>query len=397
MADADEETIGKVVVVNWDDDNDNVTPDKDEQPVAGEDDVVSIVLQGAQDVVLTKTAGASKIRVWTSQSKDTEITFNGTDNRFSASVLPVTLWVEGVSGSVCLRDVELKLTNAGGNGKYDKVRLTALEVIVTGAYSGTLSAHNAAREEWYTLAVPHNYNLGDHIVCSYELLHRGNACEFRGQVKPPGFIPEGGKSLYLARYKPVASQFYWGPNGNENNTSGGAGNDTSDPRMRDDNPAPNGYIYDIDAPGVPFFWWDDPNTIARERANFTEYAVYGDQICSSTLEWHCAKSIKKTGAADSGTATDGTLFTLTDTTKNWPVDSWTFVKITGGTAQGKVREVTTNSATEIWVRFLWNPFPDNTSTYKLNTSTTWTLENGVQGDNAAGDGYLQYLTWDLQP
>ncbi|HUV05058.1 MAG TPA: hypothetical protein VMX94_08115 [Armatimonadota bacterium] len=59
--------------------------------------------------------------------------------------------------------------------------------------------------------------------------------------------------------------------------------------------------------------------------------------------------------------------------------------------------IATNSATEIMVLLQWIPWPDNTSTYKLNTSTTWTLENGVQGDNAAGDGHLQYLTWDLQP
>jgi hypothetical protein len=83
--------------------------------------------------------------------------------------------------------------------------------------------------------------------------------------------------------------------------------DTSDSRLRDDDPQSGnsrGKIYDLDSPG---FSANAPEgTIIRKRGNFTQYAtiqVYqgGNLVqakCSSDLKWYTALSIRKTSTGD---------------------------------------------------------------------------------------------------
>ena len=105
-----------------------------------------IILRQAQPtswngiVALTKSGGGNKIRVFTDPSGGTEITFNGTDNKFPNSALPKSLYVQGEIPSAALRDVSLRLTSEPG-GCADEITLTVIKVDldVDANYDGVIS------------------------------------------------------------------------------------------------------------------------------------------------------------------------------------------------------------------------------------------------------------------
>lgn len=74
-----------------------------------------------------------------------------------------------------------------------------------------------------------------------------------------------------------------------------------------------------------------------------------------------------TTALDSGTASAGGITTLTDSGKSWTVNGYTnkVVKLTGGTGSGQVRNIVSNTATELTVDKVWEDIPDNTTTYSV--------------------------------
>lgn len=79
---------------------------------------------------------------------------------------------------------------------------------------------------------------------------------------------------------------------------------------------------------------------------------------------------------DSGTATAGAATTLDDTTKTWTVNAYSnrAIRITGGTGVGQVRNVASNTATQITVSVAWTTNPDATSTYVIES------KGNVSGD-----------------
>ena len=133
VADADEESKGGIVGLNDDDDNTNSTPDKDESgTVAGENDLKKINLKVAPTnimgtVKLEATAGGSKIKVWESATKGTQVTLPKTWT--DPAQVPQMLWVEGFDTSGSVRDVGLKLSfTAEGKTADDKVKLTVVRI-----------------------------------------------------------------------------------------------------------------------------------------------------------------------------------------------------------------------------------------------------------------------------
>ena len=70
---------------------------------------------------------------------------------------------------------------------------------------------------------------------------------------------------------------------------------------------------------------------------------------------------------DNGIATAGTTTTLTDSAKNWDTDMWNgaFVVIVEGTGKGDVREILSNTATELTVVNAFPTAPDTTSRYRI--------------------------------
>ena len=77
-------TVGRVVVLNGDDDNSNAMEDYKESPVPGESSLRLLTITWKVNgvmVFLRKGENGDKIKVWKDREKRTEITFNGMDNR----------------------------------------------------------------------------------------------------------------------------------------------------------------------------------------------------------------------------------------------------------------------------------------------------------------------------
>jgi len=82
------------------------------------------------------------------------------------------------------------------------------------------------------------------------------------------------------------------------------------------------------------------------------------------------KLIPTGGAVSSiatGTATAGGASTLTNSAKTWATNMWANyqVRITGGTGQGQIRTVSSNTGTVLTVSAAWTVTPDATSTYSI--------------------------------
>lgn len=120
--DSIEESAGGVVGLNSDDDNGNSTADKDDTgTVTGENDLEPIALSlepaslSSGTLKLEAVAGGSKIKVWETATKGTEVSLPkvwtiGTDT------VPATLYVEGIQVSgASARDVSLKLVYDNGS------------------------------------------------------------------------------------------------------------------------------------------------------------------------------------------------------------------------------------------------------------------------------------------
>jgi|GEM_PF-3489789 len=133
VADENEANPGGFVGVNNDDDNGNGTPDKDEAPVSGEDNLIAIpiTLRPSLNVGLLKleaSTGGMKVKVWSSPSKSYEVVLPQTVDLSSQGV-PSQLYVEGVAASGAMRDVTLKLSYIYNTATLhaDPVRLTVVE------------------------------------------------------------------------------------------------------------------------------------------------------------------------------------------------------------------------------------------------------------------------------
>lgn len=75
-------------------------------------------------------------------------------------------------------------------------------------------------------------------------------------------------------------------------------------------------------------------------------------------------------ALDSGTASAGsTSSTFVDTTKTWTTNAFVqrWIRITGGTGAGQVRQIGSNTATTITINSSWTTIPDATSTYFIGS------------------------------
>ncbi|MFH1226845.1 MAG: hypothetical protein V1701_02940 [Planctomycetota bacterium] len=99
-------------------------------------------------------------------------------------------------------------------------------------------------------------------------------------------------------------------------------------------------------------------------------------------------------SVETGQATAGGALTLTDASKNWPVDAWQdlIIEITEGTGKGQIRKVVSNTATVITVDAAWVTIPDATSHYRIGLygvvtgSFTMAIEDGKA--DVAGVGIL---------
>jgi len=119
----DEMSIGAFVPLNNDSDN-------------PEDDLVSFTVVLAPDLdcgelKLDATAGEDKIKVWTTATKETEVSLPETWDVGEDQLPTQPLWVEGISGSA-LRGVELPLSYTHDEEMLsdDKAKITVWDFVI---------------------------------------------------------------------------------------------------------------------------------------------------------------------------------------------------------------------------------------------------------------------------
>jgi len=289
VADDKEETIGGLVVKRADGNN---APRK------------KITLDSTLtigNVTLDKN-NTTKVKVFTAATGGTEITFNETDNKFPVGDLPKDLYVEGATESATMRDVTLTLTHNLGSS--DTVKFTVLWVdlptVKVGA-SDTVSDDNDKRDAYKGWTVANTYNLGPQEYDEDFVARMGWGTEAGAGAHPPGFdFPAN--NIKLER----DAEFHdWIGNGNSTilqesfSASIPPGDDTGPAGARDNNPDPNGFIYDWDAPGLSVATAPE-NQIKRTRNNFKAFAsitVDGTAVrCSPVREYFVRFSMKQLDA-----------------------------------------------------------------------------------------------------
>ena len=113
-ADADENTRGAFTVLNRNDTDKDGTEDLGQDSVAGETDLMKLVLNQtvpASEVAMLGVGGTAKVKLWTSSTKSSQVLpeeEGGGSYIFDS--LPQTLWVEGIEVSGAVRDVSFSLT-----------------------------------------------------------------------------------------------------------------------------------------------------------------------------------------------------------------------------------------------------------------------------------------------
>lgn len=131
-----EEFPGNYILYNKDDDDNDGVPDYDDDENPAEDDLVRIRLNPAYpDLYLTGpmtfdvTSGASKVRVWSSETKGEGNEISLPENYNTPGDLPKTFYVEGIEESGGPRDVTIKLTyTKEGLTFEDKIKVTVVHV-----------------------------------------------------------------------------------------------------------------------------------------------------------------------------------------------------------------------------------------------------------------------------
>jgi hypothetical protein len=121
-----------------------------------------------------------------------------------------------------------------------------------------------------------------------------NCVEIVGKVSPHDFVG----NLKLQRYRLQGRVFF----GNQSNLLGYKEDSIGGEMLRDHDPAPDGNIYDYDAPGITINPAEAEGVIARQRVNFLEYAIYEEnnqiQKASDDMLWFSRTSVVKTQGAD---------------------------------------------------------------------------------------------------
>ena len=208
-----------------------------------------------------------------------------------------TIEIKGLTESSTRDNVRIEAKDAQGK-KLDDEDFSVLWVTLAIRTSGSVSSENAARAAIGQVQGNTSPSLGT-VYHSGATSARGNfwgnAVEFVGTVAPSNFQ----ERVMLDRAR-VATNVYYGPNNVlETGNSGGAQGDTSPAVLRDDDPRPNGKVYDYDAPGIPTL---PPSAVVgttrRQRINLNEFAMYNGKKASADLPWFSRMSIVRTTGRD---------------------------------------------------------------------------------------------------
>lgn len=206
-----------------------------------------------------------------------------------------TVEIKGITESSTRNNIRIEARDDQGK-KLDDEDFSVLWVTLTLRTSGSVSSDNAARAAIGQVQGNSSPTLGTVYhsgATSTKGNFWGNAVEIVGTVAPSNFE----EKIMLDRARVATNVFY--NNVLETGNSGGANPDTSNAVLRDDDPRPNGRVYDYDAPGIPTL---PPSaavgTTRRQRINFNEFAMYNGKKASDDLPWFSRMSIVRTTGQD---------------------------------------------------------------------------------------------------
>ena len=288
LSETDEDSVGGLVVRNYDANN-----------VPRKKITIQKVDPNTWSGNVTLTKNSTKAKVFTASTGGSEVTFNGTDNKFANSALPRDLYVQGDEQSDSMRDVQIKAEAEGVSGCADLVSFTVLWVDEpTVSVSGSVSSDNDKRDAYKGWTVANTYKLGLQLYNANFVERMGWGTEAKGVVHPAAFNYPG-NNLKLERDNEYHD---WIGNGSSTigsrsfNATIPPGNDTGPAAARDDNPSPNGNIYDWDAAGL-LIPTAPQNQIRRTRNNFKAFAsitVDGNAVrCSPVRNYFIRFSMKQ--------------------------------------------------------------------------------------------------------
>ncbi len=335
-----EEDPGVYINVNWDDDDGDgwtnngqppdatYTGDKADEEVnpaggGGDNDLRLCVLTmyspaGEGTVELTYPAN---IKCWGTRTKkdDGESSAIASGEDIDLEDLPLTIYVEGVSGSAAFRDVELKATYSEGDTTVtDKAKVTVFKVTLTGIFAGEQQSDNDVHHSTFGGSSDMNGLIswddadGDGVPegegdmdpnCEY--FH--NCMEDKGTVKPSGVVAQ--VSLDFVRYMQLK---FW--ERNEGHDWGEPVEETEgweldDFHQGDEDLTPSeedhiflNNIYPADGPGF----------VTKSRPPASDYMVHVDDFkematvkiggisyqCSDWYKWHSRVQVKPKGPSD---------------------------------------------------------------------------------------------------
>jgi hypothetical protein len=116
------------------------------------------------------------------------------------------------------------------------------------------------------------------------------------------------------------------------------------------------------------FWSLNPYRIPRQNTGTQGILDRAYLQCSDNINTLNYEDMVPVGLrADENQATSGGSSTITDTGESWTTNEWAgkVVMITQGTGAGQIREIASNTATEITVTEAWSTAPDSTSYYVI--------------------------------
>ena len=263
-------------------------------------DLVAVVKNDTASVSVTvsPTTPAPNITLTLSTKSGTGAAQFASNNSTSLTITQTTnVDIKGITESSSRDNVRIEAKDDQGK-KLDDEDFSVLWVTITIRTSGSISSDNNAKSVIGQVQGNSSPTLGPtRHTGSIAVVGQfwGNAVELVGTVAPKNFQ----EKIMLDRQRLAANYFFGANNSLETTNSGGAKVDTSNVILRDDDPKPNGKIYDYDAPGLGNL----PPSVAvgttrRQRINFHQFAMWNGKKCSDDFPWFARISIVKTAGTD---------------------------------------------------------------------------------------------------
>ena len=253
---------------------------------------------GNVTVTITPATPAPNITLTLSTRSGTGAAQFTSNNSTSMTITQTTnVEIKGLTESSTRDNIRIEAKDGQGK-KLDDEDFSVLWVTISIRTSGSISSDNNAKSVIGQVQGNSSPTLGPtRHTGSIAAVGQfwGNAVELVGTVAPKNFD----EKIMLDRQRLAANYFFGANNSLETGNSGGAKVDTSNVILRDDDPKPNGKIYDYDAPGLGNL----PASVAvgttrRQRINFHEFAMWNGKKASDDFSWFARISIVKTAGTD---------------------------------------------------------------------------------------------------